>query len=733
MFAPRSQLSRCLLAGGVLFAGLLPVAAAQAPGGTAAAVKQLFTERCLECHGGKKTSAGVKILDRDLLVGKKKIVPGKPGDSLLLQLLTDKTGGGMPPPEKPPLTAAQIDTVRRWLAEGAPPFPADAATAGPQAVKGPLGVRYVLKSILDDVRRLPDEQRRSVRYFSLVHVLNAGTTKEELDQHRDALTKTINHLTWKRNLVRPVAVEPTHTVFRVDLRDLGWDLRPYRRVVDGKPGPASPLNLWDLVLLEYPYGQMYEHTDVYSSVLREFLVPAGQVRPVAFVRADWFVSVATQPPLYHDLLLLPQNLGDLEKMLKVDADDDVKSFRAVRGGMIDSGVSRNNRAVERHATAFGAYWKSADFKTSSEKENLLADPINLHPTGGEMIFNLPNGLQGYYVANAKGERLDSAPTEIVTDKLANDKIVRNGLSCIRCHDVGMKEAKDVVRPTVIDLLKVASRVYQFDQREVLRLYPPQERLDRLLEADGNRFQAAMRKALGKEPAGDPVTPVSQHFLYERLTLAQASAELGLAQPRGLKDLFVRPEFVNEGLAPLAAGRPVARDAWEDYYDRVARQLGLGKPVVALDGLARANYQTNGTPFTLEVRTNKGTNTFEKGKDEVVLFVKASKDVHVEVIATGSRGHKSILVPATTRIKAGEEFRFPPKGRKLTAPAVPGQEEIAVIASETGFPAGELLRGNGVSDRVVHAFAVRVNGKKAEVQIAPDPARTVKKTIALTVQ
>ena len=29
----------------------------------------------------------------------------------------------------------------------------------------------------------------------------------------------------------------------------------------------------------------------------------------------------------------------------------------------------------------------------------------------QMIFSLPNGLQGYYLANAKGERLDVAPRD----------------------------------------------------------------------------------------------------------------------------------------------------------------------------------------------------------------------------------------------------------------------------------------------------------------------------------
>ena len=68
--------------------------------------------------------------------------------------------------------------------------------------------------------------------------------------------------------------------------------------------------------------------------------------------------------------------------------------------------------------------------------------------GGENIFNLPNGLQAYYLADAGGNRLDSAPIEIVRNLAASDPTVRNGLSCIGCHTEGMKAFEDQVRVVV---------------------------------------------------------------------------------------------------------------------------------------------------------------------------------------------------------------------------------------------------------------------------------------------
>ena len=48
---------------------------------------------------------------------------------------------------------------------------------------------------------------------------------------------------------------------------------------------------------------------VYAQLAREFIVPAGQVRPIPFLRGDWFASIATQPPLYNDFLQLPRGPG----------------------------------------------------------------------------------------------------------------------------------------------------------------------------------------------------------------------------------------------------------------------------------------------------------------------------------------------------------------------------------------------------------------------------------------
>ena len=42
--------------------------------------------------------------------------------------------------------------------------------------------------------------------------------------------------------------------------------------------------------------------------------------PLPFVRADWFVFAASRPPLYHDVLGLPEIRSELEKRLEIDVE-----------------------------------------------------------------------------------------------------------------------------------------------------------------------------------------------------------------------------------------------------------------------------------------------------------------------------------------------------------------------------------------------------------------------------
>ena len=559
----------------------------------AARAKEVLRARCRECHGGAATHGDITILDRKSLVEDKQVaVPGDPERSLLVRLISNAGNRRMPPEGRPPLSADEIETLRAWIVAGAPDFPPDVARPADTQKDAGLeelpGVDYVLKKILEHQASASDDSRLYLRYFSINHFLSSGSTPQALDVVRDALSKAVNHVSTEPKIVRPVAIDAPHnTVYAVDIRKLGWQKQLLDHVEDGKAGERSDIDLFDLVLLEYPYGVVYESSPTFQRLLEQYCLPAGLVRPVPFVRADWFISAALQPPLYHDLLQLPDEVKQLETRLGVNAEDNVRNGVARRAGLAVSGVSRNNRVIERHPASTGAYWKSYDFRTSKGADNCFRNPIELHPAGGEMIFNLPNGLQGYFLASGAGRRLDSAPTDMVVDRHAEDKTVRNGLSCIRCHDHGIKQFADVMRQA----LERTPNSPGFDRRLALQLYSPREEMQSWVEEDRQRFAAALKQTLGHASATEPVTPVSQRFLDGPLSLLDASGELGLSDASSLDRLFRTPHLIGLGTIPLASGGVVRRDMWEDYFDQVVRALGLGTPVVPIDGLTRSDYSS----------------------------------------------------------------------------------------------------------------------------------------------
>ena len=126
------------------------------------------------------------------------------------------------------------------------------------------------------------------------------------------------------------------------------------------------------------------------------------------------------PPLYHILLDLPETDRELEGKLNVNVRRNLRDSpgkKVWRSGFNQSGVSSFNRIVERHSTFFGAYWKSYDFDSNKGLKNIFKNPLGFKHAGGEIIFNLPNGLQAYLLADSAGRRIDEAPANIVSNNL----------------------------------------------------------------------------------------------------------------------------------------------------------------------------------------------------------------------------------------------------------------------------------------------------------------------------
>lgn len=87
-------------------------------------VRPIFQSQCQGCHQPAKAGGGYVMTAFDRLKGggdsgDAAVVPGKPADSHLLDLIVPAGGKAEMPRDRPPLTPAEIDTVRSWIAQGA--------------------------------------------------------------------------------------------------------------------------------------------------------------------------------------------------------------------------------------------------------------------------------------------------------------------------------------------------------------------------------------------------------------------------------------------------------------------------------------------------------------------------------------------------------------------------------------------------------------------------------------
>ena len=502
----------------------------------------IFQQSCLICHGPDGAYKESLLMEHDALIEKGSVVPGNPDASeLYKRLITTETAKRMPLGQ-PQLSAQSINTIRNWILAGAPDW-----TAPPTTDQRFISPGEILNTIESHLMSLAPFDRAYARYFTMAHLYNAGESVGILQEYRKALYKLINSLSWGSTVTNPQPIDPRGTIFYIDLRHYEWDRN------DG----------WTTIEVEYPYHISLD-APTQTALKAQLTRLQGETQAdIPSVHVDWFVAQASLPPLYHDLLSLPLTDRELETRLEIDVPQNLLTapgVRVWRAGTNNSGVSNNNRVIERHTSQHGAYWKSYDFAGSVGTQNIFTHPLSFTHDGGEVIFNLPNGLQAYYVTNASGIRLDDAPINIVSNPAASDPTVRNGLSCFGCHTEGMKTFEDEVR-SVIE----SNTAPAYDKAQALRLYVEQSGMDALLQEDTNRYKQAL-EATGGEFGG--IEPISRfHEVFQgTVDASYAAAVVGLETEAFLEKIRENIGLQNIGLLVLdSPNGSMKRDAWTSSF------------------------------------------------------------------------------------------------------------------------------------------------------------------------
>ena len=502
----------------------------------------IFQQSCLICHGPDGAYKESLLIEHNALIENGSVVPGNPDASELYnRLLITDTAKRMPLGQ-PQLPAQSINTIRNWILAGAPDWAVTSTTDGDF-----ISPAEILNTIENHLMSLSSFDRAFARYFTMTHLYNAGESGQILQEYRKALYKLVNSLSWGVTVTNPQPIDSQGTIFYIDLRHYEWDRN------DG----------WTKIEAEYPYHISFD-APTQTALKAQLTRLQGEMKAdIPSVHVDWFVAQASLPPLYHDLLSLPLTDRELETRLEVDVIRNLQNapgVRVWRAGTNNSGVSNNNRVIERHTSRYGAYWKSYDFAGSVGTQNIFTHPLSFTHDGGEGIFNLPNGLQAYYVTNASGFRLDDAPINIVSNPAASDPTVRNGLSCFGCHTEGMKTFEDEVRAVI-----ESNTAPAYDKAQALRLYVEQSEMDALLQEDTDRYKEALAATGG---AFDGIEPIARfHEVFQgTVDASYAAAVVGLETEAFLEKIRENIGLQNIGLLVLdSANGSMKRDAWTSSF------------------------------------------------------------------------------------------------------------------------------------------------------------------------
>ena len=627
----------------------------------AAKAYSVLDRHCARCHQDGRLKDGIaggglaNILALDEIARDRALVqPGVPDASRLYTSILSRQmpadvfhgqgqGHVVPASEEP--TPDEIQALRDWINDQ--PQVAPTVTAGACGGRAPLGQDAITDAIGRAVTEAGPDKARQLRFISLAPLYNTCATRDELAGFRQGVTHLVNSLSWSPAAVRIEAIGPEQAILVLALSDIGWI-------------PAH----WEQLAAAYPLRLAP------SSRLPQPVVDATGTR-TPLINADWLADAAMRPPLYYELLGLPGRFGNLQRILRVDTDANVRRSLARRAGVMQSAETRAGRIVERHPASTGALWLSYDLGGGSARQHLVEHPLGPAPAepsrtpfrheSMKALFHLPNGFPAFSINDARGDRLERGLAEVEKERAgANGATTQAGGGCLQCHRSGPAGVKDELR-VAVDNDRTATR----ELRDAVQaLYAGETELTHLIELDHARTRAAMT-AVGIDPdlrvwGLDPLQALAQAW-RRRVDLPRAAADFGI-DPTALLQQVAGVQ----GDGAMAARNLRQGTAARDDVSRLLLELARSATSVAVVAAAAAEGATSGTPpatasnrFELAVWSD--ADGYVAGQ-AVTFFAQTSQDCNLTLINVDRSGRATVLFPnefeQNNRIVAGREHRIP---------------------------------------------------------------------------
>jgi mono/diheme cytochrome c family protein len=526
--------------------------------------KAVLDKHCLVCHNSGKALGNFGMLDNlpSLAREARYVIPGDAANSLLLKVMV--AGGTMPPSGL--LNKTDVDLVADWISNI------------PKEVIPIVESKDLISQVKSDATaNVASTDRSSTRYFSFHSVPAGDQTPSNLKIYQLALTKALNSISNVANIVQPVKVDKNGLLFKINLIDIG----------------VTPARFDRFVRDFYPFGFAPDQnsTDPTVTAIRTMMNETFQLlaSSVPVVRGDWFVATFALPLPYEQIMALGQSRLDLDRKLGLDLNANIRQGKVMRAAFKNSGVSQHNRMIERHTQPNGmSYWISYDFADSQNQQNIFTNPLgpaglsqnkSFAHDGGEIIWQLPNGLLGFYLAAANGNAIHKGPLQIVSQPTGGQtqflSAIVNGISCMSCHDIGIINKRDEVRDYTSNV--IANSFSTTEQELIKRLYSPTSDLDQKIAQDNVLYVKAV-KELGLEERRNANLPDVINVVYglynRNLSRSVVARELAISDEELSKLMDIEP-FKSDWSALTRSDGYIKRDEFNTLYARAVNQRRSG--------------------------------------------------------------------------------------------------------------------------------------------------------------
>lgn len=475
-------------------------------------VYPLLREHCVKCHSAEPEGRGQRPLhaSSDLSVAHdealSKVSLRQAGTSKLVRRIAEEGHNCWSDCAKD--GAAMQAQVEAWANAVKSSLP----TNDLPVVDGPISEEQVRAIVAADREKRPPEEAQYVRYASLHTLHNQGASPDDMNAARAGLSKVLNSTArYAPKLAHPVAVDEHHLVYRFDVRSYWGYRRAFRFGGAGniQADPARGIQIWNRVA----QGNINaDGPDAEKPNVKGFFPD--------FVDATQLAYTLTRPDVYNEIMSIPILGSMLEAELGVDHSKGLESYQYMT---VDDAITINQRLIWRAPINTGYFYRTVDqfsftkfvFYDKPMPEFMGPDMSQMRTTdltpgtpiqaqAGEVIFSLPNKLQGYAIWGAGNERNLDAFTFVVVDPRRGGPVgpfsvrfneganwrLLNGASCMGCHVEGLNRAQDDMRPY---LAKNRDKFDHATMSRLEKLYPGTEVMSPQIENDRQPFAEAMRE------------------------------------------------------------------------------------------------------------------------------------------------------------------------------------------------------------------------------------------------